>query len=179
MYPDRAVTTCHTYEIAYRFHYTCAQCGYIYGRHSRSIDTEAMRCGRCQTGRLALSTAAGGAVPKGALAGAGEGAAGEGAAGAAAARPPRTPSAYQRFLADNRKAVAASMPQGTTPQQVMSAVARLWSQHKAAAVAGTDAAPRSRPGVLAEVVESGSDVEHDDGDEVEDVTDKMARTLVL
>jgi hypothetical protein len=143
-----------------------------------------MRCGRCQTGRLALSTAAGGAVPKGALAGAGEGAAGEGG-GTAAARPPRTPSAYQRFLADNRKTVAATMPPGTTPQQVMSAVARLWAQHKAAvasAGAASDTAPRIRAGALAEGAESGSDVEHDEGDEgdeVVDVTDKMARTLLL
>lgn len=175
MYPRRAVTRCHTYEIAYRFHYTCANasCGHVYGRHSRSIDTEKLRCGRCGNGHLVLSEAPGGAaaVPVPAARGASHAAAGAAAVGAGAGassgravlgemsaqKAPRTPSAYQAFMAANRKAVAASLPPGTTPQQVMAAVARLWKEQKAAQAAGAGAGGGA--GALAEPAKkAGSDV---------------------
>lgn len=50
---DLSITTCHEYAIAFRFEYTCQNCGYVYGRHSRSIDTSRQRCGKC-SGRLVL-----------------------------------------------------------------------------------------------------------------------------
>lgn len=42
------ITTCHEYEIRYKFNYVCAECGQVYGRHSRSIDTSKKVCGRCR-----------------------------------------------------------------------------------------------------------------------------------
>lgn len=42
------ITTCHEYEIRYKFKYVCAECGQVYGRHSRSIDTTKKVCGRCR-----------------------------------------------------------------------------------------------------------------------------------
>jgi predicted SprT family Zn-dependent metalloprotease len=47
------ITTCHEYEIQFRFVYTCQECGYAYGRHSRSIDVARQLCGKCK-GRLVL-----------------------------------------------------------------------------------------------------------------------------
>ncbi|KAI8819436.1 SprT-like family-domain-containing protein, partial [Fimicolochytrium jonesii] len=50
-YPDIVCQTCHSYDIAYRFHWRCVRCGVRYGRHSRSINTETQACGGCG-GRL-------------------------------------------------------------------------------------------------------------------------------
>ena len=55
-YPDvGAITTCHNYKIQYRFLYACLDdaCGWQMGRHSKSIDTDKMGCGRCR-GRIHL-----------------------------------------------------------------------------------------------------------------------------
>eukprot|EP00898_Chlorokybus_atmophyticus_P004187 jgi/Chlat1/476/Chrsp103S01075 len=48
-YPDLNVTTCHNYEIEYKYQYQCtsAWCQKIIGRHSKSIDMELQRCGWC------------------------------------------------------------------------------------------------------------------------------------
>eukprot|EP00923_Selenidium_pygospionis_P055077 GHVN01096052.1.p1 GENE.GHVN01096052.1~~GHVN01096052.1.p1 ORF type:complete len:851 (-),score=202.76 GHVN01096052.1:1642-4194(-) len=46
VYPSLAVTVRHTYDIHCPHQYTCVQCGHIYGRHSKSIDTDRMRCGK-------------------------------------------------------------------------------------------------------------------------------------
>ena len=51
--PSLRVTTCHNYDIAYRFMYKCCACGHQYGRHTRSIDVEMQACGECH-GRLDL-----------------------------------------------------------------------------------------------------------------------------
>lgn len=45
---DLVITTCHEYEIRYKFKYVCVECGQVYGRHSRSIDTTKKVCGRCR-----------------------------------------------------------------------------------------------------------------------------------
>jgi hypothetical protein len=42
------VTTKHSYEIAYKYCWCCRECGTDYQRHSRSIDTERQRCGKCR-----------------------------------------------------------------------------------------------------------------------------------
>ena len=50
-YPGITVKTCHSYEIQYKFTYLCEHhpaCGWKVGRHSKSIDTEKMCCGRCR-----------------------------------------------------------------------------------------------------------------------------------
>lgn len=45
------VTTTHNYEVEYRFAWECVACGKEYKRHSKSVDVERDRCGRCN-GRL-------------------------------------------------------------------------------------------------------------------------------
>lgn len=49
------VTTCHSYEITYKFSYVCQECNFTYGRHSKSIDTSKMVCGKCK-GVLKMTT---------------------------------------------------------------------------------------------------------------------------
>ena len=50
------IANCHTYKIRTRFVYECIKCGYRYGRHSKSVDTDRKRCGRCK-GQLQLLVA--------------------------------------------------------------------------------------------------------------------------
>lgn len=52
-YPDLNVSTCHTYDIHYKFRWQCSNdwCGRVYGRHSKSIDVDRQACGIC-SGRL-------------------------------------------------------------------------------------------------------------------------------
>ncbi|ORX84049.1 hypothetical protein BCR32DRAFT_291633, partial [Anaeromyces robustus] len=51
-YSDIKVTTYHSYTINYKYKYQCQNCGYIYGRHSNSIDVNKYRC-KCK-GELKL-----------------------------------------------------------------------------------------------------------------------------
>ncbi|KAI9204307.1 SprT-like family-domain-containing protein [Polychytrium aggregatum] len=48
-FADIQVTTCHNYEISYKYWYECKNdaCKARYGRHSKSIDLDAKGCGRC------------------------------------------------------------------------------------------------------------------------------------
>lgn len=54
-FPDLDITTCHSYQINYKFQWQCetSWCRKIYGRHSKSIDTTKQGCGAC-SGRLNL-----------------------------------------------------------------------------------------------------------------------------
>lgn len=49
--PDVNITTCHSYLIHKPFKFKCSNpyCGVEYSRHSKSIDTEAHRCGACRS----------------------------------------------------------------------------------------------------------------------------------
>ncbi|EDQ90998.1 uncharacterized protein MONBRDRAFT_23840 [Monosiga brevicollis MX1] len=49
------ITTCHSYEIEFRYRYQCtnAECGHVFGRHSKSINVDRQVCGRCHS-RLIL-----------------------------------------------------------------------------------------------------------------------------
>lgn len=49
VYPHLNITTCHSYEIQFKYQYQCTTswCGHVYGRHSKSIKVETQRCGRC------------------------------------------------------------------------------------------------------------------------------------
>lgn len=49
------VETCHSYDIDFKFRWQCQtdHCGAIIGRHSKSINVERQRCGRCH-GKLRL-----------------------------------------------------------------------------------------------------------------------------
>ena len=50
------IARCHTYKIRTRYVYECTECGQQYGRHSKSVDTDTKRCGRCR-GKLRLLVA--------------------------------------------------------------------------------------------------------------------------
>ena len=50
-YPNEAVTTCHNYEIHYKYQWKCTQpdCTWKFGRHSKSLSIEKHRCGKCSS----------------------------------------------------------------------------------------------------------------------------------
>ena len=56
VYHDLKVTTCHSYEINYKYWYVCIGCSSRYGRHSKSIDVGKFGCGKC-SGSLCLEGA--------------------------------------------------------------------------------------------------------------------------
>jgi len=39
---------CHSYEIEFKFWYRCVNCGYTFGRHSKSLDLKKKVCGYCR-----------------------------------------------------------------------------------------------------------------------------------
>lgn len=41
------IKRCHDYDIKTKYTYRCIGCGYSFGRHSKSLDTERKRCGYC------------------------------------------------------------------------------------------------------------------------------------
>ena len=108
-FPGVVVTTTHSYEIQFKFFYTCSGCGYMYKRQSNSLDVEKLGCGKCR-GRLFASTEDG--TPK-------------------KARPP---SAYQIFIRDNSAAVRDRLSRknpNISQPEVMRECARLWKERKA------------------------------------------------
>eukprot|EP01069_Polyplicarium_translucidae_P000653 Polyplicarium_translucidae@DN1332_c0_g1_i1.p2 len=46
VYPEHKVTTTHRHSIHLPHRFRCAECGHVYGRHSKSINTDRSRCGR-------------------------------------------------------------------------------------------------------------------------------------
>ena len=100
VYPGIEVTTCHSYEIAYKYQYKCTGCAKIYGRHSKSIDLDKQGCGVCRSRLELLGTrkADGSITP---------------------ARAARPPSAYALFTKENFASVKASAPKGTPHAQIM------------------------------------------------------------
>ena len=51
LYPDLQVTTCHNYEIQYKYIYRCENypvCKWQMGRHSKSVNVRDVCCGRCR-----------------------------------------------------------------------------------------------------------------------------------
>ncbi|KAF2259978.1 hypothetical protein CC78DRAFT_502352, partial [Lojkania enalia] len=109
------VTTKHSYEISYKFVWTCTNCLYEFKRHSRSVNPERHSCGRCR-GRLVQTKP----VPRGA---------------AAAATPggKREMSEYQVFVKRNFGRVKREMAERGVDYQmgkVMEEVAREYRETK-------------------------------------------------
>ncbi|KAK7694185.1 hypothetical protein QCA50_001365 [Cerrena zonata] len=46
--PDIEITTTHEYEINYPYQWECVDCGFVYGRYSRSIRVESSACKQCR-----------------------------------------------------------------------------------------------------------------------------------
>jgi len=111
VYPGIEVTTCHSYEIAYKYQYKCTGCAKIYGRHSKSIDLDKQGCGVCRARLELLGTrkADGSITP---------------------ARAARPPSAYALFTKENFASVKASAPKGTPHAQIMKMLSAKWKEAK-------------------------------------------------
>ena len=54
--PGLVVSTCHSYDIFYKYRYGCLACGNEFGRQSKSIDIERQRCARCHGSLKLLGT---------------------------------------------------------------------------------------------------------------------------
>jgi predicted SprT family Zn-dependent metalloprotease len=57
-FPNLEVSTCHNYEIFYKFRWKCSNepCGIEFGRHSNSIDVSKQACGKCHARLVALGS---------------------------------------------------------------------------------------------------------------------------
>ena len=111
------IDRCHSYQISTKYTYKCVQCGYSIGRHSKSLDTERKVCGHCH-GRFELVVnTGGGATPSSGTRGEGGG----------AARTPRAPTGFAKFVQDNYKVYKQP---GTKHAEVMKILSNKFSETK-------------------------------------------------
>lgn len=108
MFGDRGieVTTKHTYEIDYKYVWECAECGVLYKRHSKSIDTKRHRCGSCKGVLTQIRP-----TPREAKGGSGLG-------------------EYQAFVKSQMKIVREENP-GSPQKEIMGLVGKRYQEHKA------------------------------------------------
>ncbi|KAK0725299.1 SprT-like family-domain-containing protein [Lasiosphaeris hirsuta] len=103
------VTTKHSYDIDFKYIWTCTDCCMEYKRHSKSVHPERHRCGGCR-GELKQTKP----IPRG------TGAGGTGA---------KKPSEYQAFMKEEMKRIREGNPGG--PQKdIMKQVAAKWAQRQ-------------------------------------------------
>ncbi|KAI6368045.1 hypothetical protein MCOR25_004728 [Pyricularia grisea] len=107
------VTTKHSYEIDFKFAWECVECAGEYKRHSRSINPQRHRCGRCK-GELRQTKP----VPRGAAAG-----------GKAGESKKKEPTEYQMFMKEQMKIIREENP-GSPQKDIMKQVAERWSKVK-------------------------------------------------
>ncbi|TLS24585.1 hypothetical protein PpBr36_08273 [Pyricularia pennisetigena] len=107
------VTTKHSYEIDFKFAWECVECAGEYKRHSRSINPQRHRCGRCK-GELRQTKP----VPRGAAAGAKVG-----------ESKKKEPTEYQMFMKEQMKIIREENP-GSPQKDIMKQVAERWSKVK-------------------------------------------------
>jgi len=110
VYPDLEITTCHNYEINYKFNYQCtnANCLQSYGRHSDSIDINNQRCGKCRSAlkKLAKLTQDGTPVAK------------------------RPPTGFALFVKENFATFRAKAPPRTPHGDIMRMLSEAWKKQK-------------------------------------------------
>ncbi|KJR87405.1 uncharacterized protein SPSK_01498 [Sporothrix schenckii 1099-18] len=155
------ITTKHTYEIDFKYAWTCEECSTEFKRHSKSIHPERHRCGACK-GVLKQTKP----VPRR------TGMKDESRVGADGNVLIRGPSEYQQFMKEHMAIVRREHP--NSPQKViMTLVADKWSKAKAHKVAS-----HSRPTADAPDNEAvaGVDVAGVDGTEAH--VDHLGRALV-
>ncbi|KAF4947018.1 hypothetical protein FGADI_10741 [Fusarium gaditjirri] len=105
------VTTKHSYEIDFKYIWECEECGAEYKRHSKSIDTQRYKCGKCK-GNLKQTKPA----PRGAAAG-------------------KAPSRYQAFVKEQMGVVRGENPD--SPQKVvMKLIAEKWAKQEGGKTGG-------------------------------------------
>ncbi|TLD29107.1 hypothetical protein PspLS_03410 [Pyricularia sp. CBS 133598] len=107
------VTTKHSYEIDFKFAWECVECAGEYKRHSRSINPQRHRCGRCK-GELRQTKP----VPRGAAAG-----------GKAGEAKKKEPTEYQMFMKEHMKIIREENP-GSPQKDIMKQVAERWAKVK-------------------------------------------------
>ncbi|KAH8840497.1 hypothetical protein MCOR07_004251 [Pyricularia oryzae] len=107
------VTTKHSYEIDFKFAWECVECAGEYKRHSRSINPQRHRCGRCK-GELRQTKP----VPRGAAAG-----------GKPGESKKKEPTEYQLFMKEQMKIIREENP-GSPQKDVMKQVAERWAKVK-------------------------------------------------
>jgi predicted SprT family Zn-dependent metalloprotease len=115
-YPKRRVTTCHSFKIHYKYQFQCKLCTHLYGRHSKSIDVQSQRCGKCKGELVFLGTF----KPDGTKSKSGV---------PAPATEKKPKNAYQVFADSLRKELKEKNP-NLKPQQVMSEIAKAWTAKK-------------------------------------------------
>ncbi|KND90781.1 HMG box-containing protein C19G7.04 [Tolypocladium ophioglossoides CBS 100239] len=137
------VTTKHTYEIDFKYVWTCMACGSEYKRHSKSIDPQRHRCGSCKSALKQTKP-----VPRGSGAGGGAGS---------------KPSEYQIFVKEQMKVVRGENP-GSPQKEVMRIVADKWVSNKKSTAAASKTEKKDEAGgVVTQMV----DLTLDGGDEGE------------
>ncbi|KAK4178494.1 SprT-like family-domain-containing protein [Triangularia setosa] len=130
------VTTKHSYEIDFKYVWSCVECGMEFKRHSKSIDVARHRCGGCKgVLRQIRPTPRGGGTSAAATENSITG--GE-TSGQQATE--RKQSAYQIFMKDEMKRVRQEQP-GLQQKEVMKVVAERWKVEKERD-GGMSAAPR-------------------------------------
>ncbi|XP_065188618.1 uncharacterized protein LOC135819353 [Sycon ciliatum] len=99
-----AVSRCHNYSIATKYSYKCTGCGFVIGRHSKSINTEKQVCPYCLS-TLELQSGASG----------------------------KQASGFALFVKENFKSVKSSMLQGSSHGDIMAELGVRYRQSNAAA----------------------------------------------
>ena len=121
LYADLEITTCHSYEIFYKFRYGClAGCGYEVGRQSKSVDVDRASCPHCG-GRLQLL----GAFNRDGT-----------------PFKPREPSAFAVFVKEHFSTLRAARPAATHKELMGELGKRFREAKQAAVVAGGGVPPR-------------------------------------
>jgi predicted SprT family Zn-dependent metalloprotease len=115
---DIEVTTTHDYVIAFKYAWGCTtpKCGVVFKRHSRSVDVDKHRCGRCKGKLIEIE------VPSDSNAGAEH-----------VPKKKAPPSAYNLFVKEHSAKVREQLEAGSSskvPQpEVMKECARLWREN--------------------------------------------------
>ena len=107
--PGMKVSTCHSYDIFYKFRYECDGCGNGFGRQSKSVDLVRQRCALCH-GKLRLleQTNADGTPAK-----------------------RREPSAFAKYVQAHYSNAKAGAP-GASHKQLMASLGARWREEKEA-----------------------------------------------
>jgi len=121
---DIEVTTKHSYEIDFKYIWTCGECGLEYKRHSKSINPDRHRCGVCK-GSLEQTRP----VPRGGKAAISAAKSTSSSQGTEAKK--KEPTEYQRFVKEQMRIVREENP-GSPQKDMMRLVAEKWTRTRGA-----------------------------------------------
>ncbi|KAL2129485.1 hypothetical protein VTI74DRAFT_7694 [Chaetomium olivicolor] len=128
------VTTKHSYDIDFKYVWTCVECGMEFKRHSKSIDPARHKCGACRSELRQTKP-----VPRGKKSsGKGEDKKGEG----------KKVSGYQAFMKEQMRVVKMENP-GSPQKEIMRIVAARWVEQKSRSTTPEDGLEEVGKGVNA------------------------------